>query len=172
MKTGIGFQLASPAGGSGGKLPRTVENALAAGYAEAQGALLLIDANGKFDVCGADPAAVAAVALTPGGTDTSGFNILGKKEYPPGYMQGITLLADTRFIAPVVNGPLAGVAGVAQYGVTRDVDGVWKVDGNKLGVNPVVIFQGQPDFSPADAAGAGQDTEVLVTFLPAVIQPL
>jgi hypothetical protein len=172
MISGVGFQEATPARGSGGKQPRTVEKALAAAYAEYQGALLVVDGDGNYAACGADPALVAAVAATRGGTDSSGFNILGHYEFPPGYMQGISTADGQQFLAPVVNGPLAGVAGQDSYGVTRDTDGVWKVDGNKLNVNPVVKFQGYPDRSPADAAGSGQDTLVLVTFLPAVVQEL
>jgi hypothetical protein len=169
MITGIGFQVASSNPGGGGRLPLTVEKAILDGYAENQGALLTVDVNGNFAACGADPIAVAAVALTPGGADTSGFNILGRKEFPKNTMQGAWVGAGQRFLAPFL-GALPAVAG-GQFGVTRDVDSVWKVDFNKLD-NPVVVFLANPDRSPADAAGAGQDTLVIVQFIDNVVQPV
>lgn len=161
----VGFQLAAPAKSSGGMIPLTVEKALATGYAELQGALLVVDVDGKYAAAGADVTPLAAVALTPGGTDTSGFNILGHKEFPPGYMQGMSL-RDTQWKAPYV-GTLPSVAG-GQYGYIRDTDGVYKVDFND-NINVVLTLVGIPDFSPADAAGSGQDTFVIVEFLGSAI---
>lgn len=153
-----GFVLASPA--PGGFVPPLVERALAAGYAEAQGALLVVNGSGQYAACGADPPLIAAVANGPGGTDTSGFNILGTKEFPPGYMQGIPL-AGNRFRAPYV-GTLPAADG-GQYGVIRDADGIWKVDFDEVAAVVLTLvgrFTNDPEDQP----------EVLVEFLPSVIQ--
>lgn len=160
-----GFQLAAPAPGSGGRIPETVERALAAGYAAAQGALLLVDADGKYAECGVDPAAINAVALTPGGTDTSGFNILGTKEFPSGYMQGILIRNGVRFISAFVGAIPAAPGG--QYGVIRDADGEWKVDFNDI-VNVKVVYTGVVDFRPD--LSATDEGMVESYFLPAAVQ--
>ena len=166
---GIGFQLATPANGSGGKIPMTIELAIASGYSEAQGALLVRSATGTFEACGTDPTEVGAVALDPGGADTSGFNILGRKEFPSLTMRGI-LVAGQKFWAPY-QGTVPTAVDNSTYGVTRATDGVWKIDFAKVG-GGVLAYHGFPDKSPADAAGAGQDTLALVSFLPGVIQAL
>lgn len=155
-----GFILAAPA--PGGFVPPIVEKALAAGYAEEQGALLIVNGSGQFAACGADPALVAAVALTPGGTDSSGFNILGHKEFPPGYMQGIAVRGQ-EFRAPYV-GTLPAADG-GQYGVIRDADGVWKVDFDEV-VNVVLTLVGRLTNDPED------QPEVLVRFLDSVVQDI
>lgn len=164
----VGFRLATPSRGSGGKIPLTVERAIASGYAEAEGALLLINATNKFEACGADPALIAAVALTPGGADTSGFNILGRKEFPPLFMQGISL-AGEHFIAPYLGTLPANPGGT--YGVVRDSDGVWKVDFTD-DVNVVLTYTRIPTFDPGSADGSGLNQLVIVEFLPTVIQPV
>lgn len=155
-----GFVLAS--GEPGGFIPPLVEKALAAAYAEEQGALLVVNGSGQYAACGADPALVAAVANTPGGTDTSGFNILGHKEFPPGYMQGIPVRG-TLFRAPYV-GTLPAADG-GQYGVIRDADGIWKVDFDELAA-PLVTLVGRLTGDPEDG------TEVLVRFLESAVQDI
>lgn len=164
----VGFRLAQPARGSGGMIPFTVERALATGYAAAEGALLLVDGTNKFAEVAALPTSIAAVALTPGGTDTSGFNILGHKEFPPGYMQGIAL-AGQHFIAPFVGTLPANPGG--QFGVIRDTDGVWKVNFAD-DVNVVLTFTRIPTFDPGSADGVGLNDLVIVQFLDSVIQPV
>lgn len=154
-----GFVLAS--GAPGGTIGAIVERPLAAAYAEEQGALLVVNGSGQYAACGADPALIAAVADTPGGTDASGFNILGHKEFPAGYMQGINI-RDRVFRAFYVGALPAADGG--QYGVIRDSDGFWKVDFNEVD-NPVLVLVGRLTASPESQA------EVLIKFLPAVIQP-
>lgn len=155
-----GFILASAA--PGGSIPSIVEKALAAAYAEDQGALLVVNGSGQFAACGADPPLIAAVSLTPGGTDTSGFNILGSKEFPPGYMQGIAV-RDQLFRAPYV-GTLPAADG-GQYGVIRDTDDVWKVDFDEVAAVAVTLV-GRLTNDPEDVP------EVLVRFLDAVVQDI
>lgn len=118
-----GFQLGTPKGVA---VPRVVQRPLAAAQAFLSGALVLVDANGAVAECGADPTAIAGVALAGCGTDASGFNVLAKKEFPPGYMQFIPLTVDVPFIASYV-GTLPAADG-ALYGVVKDSDGFWKVD--------------------------------------------
>lgn len=166
--TAVGFQLAAPSPGSGGKIPPTVEKALATGYAEGQGALLVQDADGKYAACAADAGLIAAVALTPGGADTSTVpvNILGKYEFPPGYMQGIAIAGGVKFIAPYVGALPAAPGG--QFGFIKD-SGIYKVDFNEI-VNVVLTYLGVVDFRP-DLSDANEGL-VEVSFLPAVVQPI
>lgn len=119
----MSFQLAYPKGMA---VPRIVTKALAASQAESAGALYIADGSDNFAACGADPAAIAGVGLFGCGADTSGFNILGKKEFPPGYMECYALTAEIAFSAKYV-GSLPGVNG-GSYGVVRDSDGLWKID--------------------------------------------
>lgn len=165
--TGKGFQLADPAKGSGGKIPDTVEKTIDSGYAEAQGALLYVDESGNFAACAADAALIAAVALTPGGADTSGYNILGRKEFPPLKMQGISIANGQRFIAPF-SGSLPAAPG-GQYGFVRNASGIYVVDFDEV-VNVCLVYLGVVDFNPA--VSAADEGLVEVAFLPSVVQPL
>lgn len=139
-----------------------VEKALAVGYAEELGALLVVDDNGNYAACGADPVLIAAVANTPGGTDTGGYNILGHKEFPTGYMQGIAIRE--RIFRAFYVGALPAADGGA-YGVVRDTDGFWKVDFNEVD-NPVLTIVGRLTASPES------QLEVLIKFIPARIQSI
>lgn len=118
-----GFQLAHPKGVG---VPRVVQRPLAAAQAFLSGAVLLVDANGAYAECGADPAAVAAISLSGCGADASGFNILAKKEFPPGYMQAIPITTDIQWIVPYV-GTLPAADG-GSYGIVKDSDNFWKAD--------------------------------------------
>lgn len=148
----------------GAQIPRIVERALAAGYASGQGALLLLNGSGQFAECGADPALIAAVANGPGGTDTSGFNILGKKEFPPGYMQGISVASGVKFLSPYM-GTLPGADG-GTYGVTKDSDGFWKVDFSKTAGSARCTLLGRETNAPEN------QPYVIVSFLAANVQPI
>jgi hypothetical protein len=121
----MSFQLAHP-GPSGQAVPRIVQKPLAGGYAALEGALILADASDNFAECGADPTSIGAVAVSPGGTDASGFVRFGKKEFPPGFMQGIVWDPNYIFSARYIGGLPA--ANGANYGVVRDTDLYWKVD--------------------------------------------
>lgn len=119
----MSFQLAHPVGTA---VPRIVQKPLAGGYAALEGALVLADASDNWAECGADPAAIGGVALSAGGTDTSGFVRFGKKEFPPGYMQAIIWDPLYVFSARYIGGLPA--ANGASYGVVKDSDSYWKVD--------------------------------------------
>jgi len=142
-------------------IPRTLEKPVAAGQSWLQGALLIVDANGAYTECGADPAAIAAVALSGYGTDTSGFVPLGTKSFPPGYCQG-TSVNGTRWRANYV-GTLPAATG-GNYGVVRDTDGRWKVDFTDTTATRVKLVSREATNSPNNQAW------VEVEFLAANVQ--
>lgn len=119
----MSFQLANL---RGSMLPRMVEKTVASGQSFNRGALLLMDSNGQYAECGADPAAIAAVANSDYGTDTTGYIRTGHKEFPPGSMQGISIANQVVFSAEYV-GTLPAAEG-GSFGVVKDTDGRWKVD--------------------------------------------
>lgn len=155
----MSFQLAHL---SGARVPRTVEKSVAAGAAFEKGALLLVDANGAYAECGADPAAIAAVAESDYGTDDTGFNPTGKKEFPPGYMQGTAVQGEVVFSAEYV-GTLPAAEG-GSFGVVRDTDGRWKVDfAETVNTRVKIVNLGWTE-SPLNKK------RVLVSFLPGNVQ--
>lgn len=145
----------------GTKVPPVKELPVASGAAFEAGALLLVDANGAYAECGADPAVIAAVAESGFGVDASGFNRLGRKEFPPGMMQATKVQGEQPFIAEYV-GTLPAANGGA-YGVIRDTDSRWKVDFAET-VNTRVRLLGRRTDSPINVA------KVEVCFLPANVQ--
>lgn len=156
----MSFQLAHPYGRS---VPRVIEKPLAAAQTFNAGALLLADASDNFAECGADPASIGAVALSGAGSDTSGFNIFGKKEFPPGKMQAVPLKTDLPFTAKYV-GTLPAANG-GSYGVVRDTDSDWKVDFAETVATRVKLVDRRTT-SPENIA------RVVVEFLAANIQLL
>jgi hypothetical protein len=153
----MSFQLAHP---DGVRVPRIVEKNLAAAQAFLEGALVLADASDNYAECGADPASIAGVTVSPAGADASGFNRFAKKEFPPGKMQVIALTGivfSARYIGglPAANG--------ASYGVVRDSDLYWKVDFTET-VNTRLKLVDRRTNSPENIA------RVLVIFLTANIQ--
>jgi len=155
----MSFQLAHP---DGTHVPRVVTKPLAASQVFLEGALLLEDSNAAYAECGADPAAIAAVAPNGAGPDTSGFNILGVKPFPPGFMDGISV-RNQIFSARYV-GTLPAADG-GSYGVVKDTDGYWKVDFNETSATRVVLV-GRRTTSPENIA------RVLVRFLDANVQTI
>lgn len=147
----------------GRSTPPTRERPLAAGISGRRGHLLLVDGSGNYANCGADPAAIAAVALSDYGADTSGLTHTGKKEFPPGYMQAISVQDNQPFLAHYM-GALPAAAG-ATYGVTLDADGEWKVDFTKSAANQrVKLTNLNPTVSPINR------NQVEVVFLVANVQ--
>lgn len=119
----MSFQLAYPKGVA---VPRIIEKAVAAAQAFEAGALLIADASDNWAECGADPASIGAVALAPYGADSTGFNILGRREFPPGRVQAIALTAEIALSCKYVGSLPAANGG--SYGVVRDTDSLWKLD--------------------------------------------
>ena len=154
----MSFVLAEPHGVAA---PKIRQLPLAAASSFAQGALLVVNGDGAYAQCAADPASVAAVAATPAGTDATGFNMLGTKEFPPGYMQGILVGDDVPFRAKYT-GTLPAANG-GSYGVVVS-GGQWVVDFSDT-TNLVVKLIGRFTDSPENIA------QVKVTFLAAVVQP-
>lgn len=158
----MSFQIAFPEHGPGGA-GRNVDRDIAASQTWNVGALLLVDANGAFAECGADPAAIAAVALAPQGTDTSGFNILGTKAFPPGRMQAATIGNQRHFTAKYVGTLPAADGGL--FGVVRDTDGDWKVDFTETTATRLKLVSRRTQ-SPENIA------RVVVEFLAANVQAI
>lgn len=127
-----------------GHTPRIKERPLAAGAAGKKGALLLVDANGAYATCGADPAAIAAVAQSDYGPNATGFG-LASHEFPPGYMQAVSVQDNQPFHAEYVGALPAANGG--SYGVILDADGRWKVDFAEV-VNTRVKLVGRLTDSP------------------------
>jgi hypothetical protein len=148
----------------GQKMPRTIEKSTAAGSAFNDGALLLANASDEFAECAADPAVIGAVAASGAGADTTGFNRLGVKGFPPGKVQAHWVGDEQVFSAEYV-GALPAAAG-GSYGVIRDTDGRWKVDFNETVNTRVKLQSKKPTESPINRP------RVLVTFLPANVQVL
>lgn len=155
----MSFQLAHL---KGAHVPRTVQHSLADGQDFEKGALLLVDANGQYAEVGANPSAIAAIALSGAGPDDSGFNRLGTKGFPPGYTQGVAVADETVFSARYV-GTLPAAAG-GSYGVVRDTDGQWKVNFADTANAVVKLVNTEWTESPLNKP------RVLVTFLPGNVQ--
>lgn len=119
----MSFQLAYPKGVA---VPRIVTKPLAASQAFLEGALVVLDSSFAVTECGADPTSIGGIALSGCGADASGFNILAKKEFPPGYMQVLALSAEVPLSCKYV-GTLPAADG-GSYGTVKDTDGYWKLD--------------------------------------------
>ena len=131
----MSFRLAYP---QGIHVPRVVKNPLAAAQTFNFGALLLEDGSGNWAECGANPTSIGGVALSGAGADTSGFNRFARVEFPPNYMEAMSVVNQVPF-ACLYMGTLPAQAG-ATYGVTRDTDSNWKVDFTKNAANQRVTL--------------------------------
>lgn len=138
-----------------------IERDIVPAAAYLQGALLLVNASNQFAECGADPASIAAVSCTDVGPDTSGFNRLGQKNFPPGRVQAIRVTRERRFRGLYV-GTLPAADG-GSYGVIKDTDGKWKVDFAET-VNTRLKLVGRRTNSPENLP------QVIVVFLAANVQ--
>jgi hypothetical protein len=145
-----------------GHTPLVRELPVAVGEAFVKGALLIRDGAGAWAECGADPAAIGAVALSNYQVDNSGFSPLGRTEFPPGFMQGMAVQGEQVFHAEYV-GALPAVDG-GSYGVTRGVDLVWRVDFGKGGGDARVRLVGRWTDAPINR------NRVMVSILPANVQ--
>lgn len=149
------FKLAQPVGVA---VPLTEERALADGEAFLTGSPLVRDVDDNYAECAADPDLIDAISLAPCGADTSGFNILAAKEFPPGRMQGTTVVG-TYWRTTFIGAKPAATGG--SYGIVKDTDDEWKVDFNDV-TNVCVKYE--RDLS----IDLGMGAEVLVSFLLAV----
>lgn len=142
-------------------LDSIVERDIVPAAAYLQGALLVVNGSNQFAECGADPASIAAVACTDVGPDTSGYNRLGQKNFPPGRIQAIRVTRERRFRGLYV-GTLPAVDG-GSYGVVKDADNKWKVDFTDTTATRVKLV-GRRTNSPENLP------QVIVVFLAANIQ--
>jgi hypothetical protein len=141
---------------------RARELPLAAASAFLRGAPLLKDANGAWAECGADPALIGAFAESDCGTNAGGFSHFGTKEFPPGYMVGTLVQNEVVFRARYI-GTLPAADG-GSYGLTKDSDGLWKVDFSKTTTTARLKLVGRLTNSPENLP------EVLVVVLAANVQ--
>ena len=109
-----------------GVTPIIREKAVAVAMTWEEGALLLMDGNGNWAECAANPAVIGAVAESAYGPDTTGFVRTGKREFPPGFMQGI-LVQNQQDFTCLFLGAVPAADG-ASYDVIRDADLFWKVN--------------------------------------------
>lgn len=144
--------------------PRIREKPVAAAQDFRRGAPLVMDANGAWAEAAADPAAIGAFAESDYGVDTGGFGGHGRKEFPPGFMQG-SLAGDQSFSAEYV-GALPAAAG-GTYGLTRGADGVWRVDFAKTAASARLKLE-SIDWTAAPL----NRNRVLVSVLAANVQAL
>lgn len=138
-----------------------VERDIVPGAAFLQGAALLVNGSNQLAECGADPASIAAIACTDVGADTSGFNILAQKNFPPGRIQAIRITRERRFRGLYV-GTLPAVDG-GSYGIIKDTDNKWKVDFSDTTATRVKLV-GRRTNSPENLP------QVIVVFLAANVQ--
>lgn len=144
-------------------IPRVKEKPLASGSSFLKGALLVVNGSGEYAECGADPASIAAIALSDAGASTEIGNSLGRAEFPPGYMQGEAVQDEVEYRARYV-GTLPSATG-GSYGVVKDSDGLWKVDFTDTSATRVKFLRslaGSPENLP----------EVIVMFNAANIQTI
>lgn len=153
-----------PAESRAGKAPRTVELPVASGIDITKGALVL-NTSGAYVECGADPVQISGIAIGAAGADTSGFNVLGRKEFPPLTLQAYVPERGQLFRAKYVGTLPAATAIGTGYGVVKDSDGIWKVDFNDTTADRVVLRQ-ILDAAPEEIP------EVVVEFLTQFISPL
>lgn len=152
-----------PAKLSGQSVPKIVQKAIAAGEDFLDGSLLLVDGNGDYAECGADPAAIAAVSLTGAGADTDdGFNRVGRREFPPGFVQAAAVENNQQFHAEYVGALPAAPGG--SYGVVQGADGKWRVDFAEITATRVKLISTEWTESPLNR------NRVLVSFLAANVQ--
>jgi hypothetical protein len=139
---------------------RVVERPLISGYAELEGAVVKVT-SGEYEGVGTDAvAAIAGVMIGPGGTDTSGFNITGHKEFPEHTGQAVWPGPGIVFSCEYVS--TIGTIG-EKYALIKDTDNKYKVDFSDTG-NDAVRYVG------ALSTGVPESqNRVLVTFLPAVV---
>lgn len=156
----MSFQLAYP---KGARVPRIVTLDLADSQAFESGALVVSDTDGLCAECAADPDLVGGIALAPCGTDSSGFNILAKKEFPPGKMQVAALETDLVLTCEYVGALPAANGG--SYGAVRDTDNKWKLDFNETSAALFVLVGRRTD-APENIA------RVVVKPIPSIIQSI
>lgn len=142
---------------------RVRQRNVAASQSFLRGALLLVDANGDYEECGADPANIAAVALSDYGTGSGALYPIGSKEFPPGKMQGALLSVTEDWTAEYVGSLPANPGG--SYGVVKDSDGRWKVDFGETVATRVRLIDRDVTDSPLN------HKRVKVSFHSANIQP-
>lgn len=142
-------------------VPPTREKAIADGGAWQGGALLLENASGEWAECGANPAAIGAVAMHPVGAGSGPLYPVGTREFPPGFALGMLVASDVPFTC-LYTGTLPAATG-GNYDVVNS-SGVWKVNFDSQAAARVKLVDKRWTESPLS------QSRVVVTFLPANVQ--
>lgn len=153
------FIVATP---ESGHIPKVRVRPVVSGGTWSLGALLLMNANGEYAECGADPALVAAVSEHPVGPGSGATAPTGRLEFPPNECIGTTVAADRLFTADYA-GTLPVVVG-GLFGVVRGGDGLWRVDFAETVNTRVKLVSIDETASPLSRR------RVTVQFLPANVQ--
>jgi hypothetical protein len=95
-----------------------------------KGALVLRNALNEWAECGVDPALIGGVALHAYGVPASPIGGHGREEFPPGQISAMLVQDDVEFVCEFVGA--VGVEGT-NYGVTRGLDLIWRLDFAKVG---------------------------------------
>lgn len=131
----------------GGRTPSVISVAYTTGQTFKKGALLAYVAAGTVSECGADPTLVAGVALDPAGSKP-GFDAANSPTVVTGRVQEVSMAVANR--QTVFSGRFVTVAGGdptvptqtlinEQYGVAKDANGLWYVDGDEVTTKSVEI---------------------------------
>lgn len=100
-----------------------------------QGALLFLDGSGNTTECGADPAAIYALANGPAGLHPEGSTQTTVTELGSGQ----------RVWMPVSSAPTKADNEGREYGVAKDADGIWVVDLTDIVNTRVYVHQVDED---------------------------
>lgn len=131
-----------------------------------KGALLLVDADGKLAECGADPTAVAGVALHAyGGTASIYDHTHGELGVPPGYALVMLARDDAEFTCKVI-GTIGNLDVLDEHGVAVDTDGDWKLDIAEVTTKVVKVIR------LLDGVAGYTPDRVVVRFLAAAVQAI
>lgn len=177
---GSGFQLANLRGQS---LPAVDELAVAAAETTFEKGSLLLIVSSELTECGTNPTEVDGVALSGHGPEPAslsgagGFNRLGVRGFPPGFMQFIRPRKGLRFSSEFIGDVEAASVGTF-YGVTKGADGIWRTDFTKTGNDVVELISKDWNqmLSYEFEHESVEETEVLgrnrviVEFIPAVTE--
>lgn len=93
------------------------------------GALLVLNlATNLWEECGVDPVLIGGASLDEVGSGSGALVPTGRREFPPLTCGACLVSSQVEF-----NAPFSGTADVGDYGITKGVDGVWRVDFAKTG---------------------------------------
>lgn len=147
-----------------GHTPVVREYPVKAAEAWPDGALLMLDTDGLLVECGADPTAVAGVALGAYGGTATVYDRTGALGTPPGTAL-VMLARDNAEFTCEVKGTITDLDILDEHGVIVDTDGDWKLDIAETTTKVVKVVR-------LLDTGIGTPTRVVVRFLAAAVQAI